>query len=175
MVKLENFSKAKLIEIIRMYAKNWLAHDGCWFLAIEEAYGLETAIKFDAKSWERFTVIEAERIMKTFDIPRNGGLNALAQALQYRLYAQINTQEIIPFNEHKLFFGMKDCRVQSARKRKNLDGFPCKPVGLVEYSRFAKTIDPRIKTKCISCPPDKCKEGFWCFWEFTLNSISKND
>ncbi len=32
MVKLENLSKAKLIEVIKMYAKNWLAHDGCWFL-----------------------------------------------------------------------------------------------------------------------------------------------
>ena len=32
MVKLENLSKAKLIEVIKMYAKNWLAHDECWFL-----------------------------------------------------------------------------------------------------------------------------------------------
>ena len=46
---MENFSKAKLIEIIKMCAKNWLAHDG-WFLAIEEAYGLEEAIKFDTEA-----------------------------------------------------------------------------------------------------------------------------
>lgn len=175
MVALENFSKAKLIEIIRMYAKNWLAHDGCWFLAIEEAYGIETAIKFDAKAWERFTIIEAQRIMETFSLPQNGGLHALAQALQYRLYAQVNTQEIISVNEKKLLFKMNDCRVQSARKRKGLDDFPCKPVGIVEYSGFARTVDSRIKTSCIACPPDNHPAEFWCAWEFTMASFSTND
>jgi hypothetical protein len=63
---------------------------------------------------------------------------------------------------------MNDCRVQSARKRKGLSDFPCKQVGLREYSLFAKTIDPRIKTKCIACPPDEHPENYWCAWEFTL-------
>lgn len=169
MVRLEDLPRDTLINIIRMYAKNWLAHDGCWFLGVEEAYDLETAINFDAKAWERFTVIEAQRIMETFATPQNGGLEALAQALQYRLYAQVNEQEIIPVNGKKLLFKMKECRVQSARKRKNLDDFPCKPVGTVEYSGFARTIDPRIKTTCIACPPDRHPKEFWCAWEFTLD------
>jgi len=168
MVRLEDLPKDKLIDVIKMYAKNWLAHDGCWFLSIEEAYDLETAIKFDARAWERFTIIEAQRIMETFSIPQCGGLDTLAQALQYRLYAQMNEQEIILVNGKKLIVKMKECRVQATRKSKNLDDFPCKPVGIVEYSGFARTIDPRIKTACIACPPDHHSEEFWCAWEFTL-------
>ena len=49
---------------------------------------------------------------------------------------------------------MNDCRVQAARKRKGLADYPCKSGGLVEYRSFAETIDPRIRTSCIACPPD---------------------
>ena len=56
-------------------------------------------------------------------------------------------------------FVMRDCRVQSARKRKGLPDFPCKSVGVVEYGEFAKTIDPRIRTRCIACPPDAHAAG----------------
>jgi hypothetical protein len=63
---------------------------------------------------------------------------------------------------------MVDCRVQAARKRKNMPLFPCKTVGLVEYSEFANTIDSRIKTECIACPPDAGERDFYCGWKFTL-------
>ena len=63
---------------------------------------------------------------------------------------------------------MVDCRVQSARKRKGLDDFPCKSVGIEEYSGFARTIDERIKTTCISCPPDDHPDDFFCAWEFVV-------
>jgi hypothetical protein len=39
---------------------------------------------------------------------------------------------------------------------------------LVEYAGFASTIDPRIQTRCIACPPDPHPDSFWCAWEFTL-------
>ncbi len=40
--------------------------------------------------------------------------------------------------------------------------------GEVEYSYFAKTIDPMIKTRCVFCPPDDHPEDAYCRWEFTL-------
>jgi hypothetical protein len=68
-----------------MFAKNWLAHDGCWFLAAEERLNMETAIDLDARSWKQFAAAEARRIMSTFNIPANGGLEALEKALGLRL------------------------------------------------------------------------------------------
>jgi len=141
MLKLEDMSKDDLIKLIEIHAKNWLAHDGCWFLAAEEKYGMDVAIELDAKSWERFTVVEANRIMQTFGIEKGGGLDALTEALQYRLYATVNIQESERVSRDKLIFTMKKCRVQSARRRKKLDDFPCKSVGIVEYSGFASTIE----------------------------------
>jgi hypothetical protein len=63
---------------------------------------------------------------------------------------------------------MDRCRVQYARTQKGLPDFPCKSVGIVEYSEFAKTIDPRIKTTCIACPPDSHPKEFYCSWKFEI-------
>lgn len=170
MLDYDALSREDLIKIIEMQAKSWLAHDGCWFLAAEEKYGMDTAIELDIKSWERFTVAEARRIMKTFDIAGGGGLDALEKALKYRLYATVNLQEIERPSPDTLVFTMKKCRVQTARRRKDLPDFPCKPVGIVEYSGFASTIDPRIRTRCVHCPPDERRDDLYCRWEFTLEN-----
>ena len=156
------------MDYIEDISKNWLAIDGTWFQAVEKHYGLDKAIEIDVEQWERFTVIEAKRIMRRFNIAENGGIPALVEALKYRVYANINIQETIEITENRCVFRMNDCRVQSARKRRGLPDFPCKPVGLVEYGLFAKTIDPRIKTKCIACPPDAHPDEHFCAWEFTL-------
>jgi hypothetical protein len=169
MEDIEKLTREELLKLIQVYAKNWLAHDGCWFLAAEEKYGMETAMELDTKSWERFAVAEAKRIMKAFDIPANGGLRALERALQFRLYAAINRQEIEWVNDKTMIFRMLECRVQKLRRQKNLPDFPCKSVGLVEFSQFAKTVDSRVKTTCVACPPDPVTD-FYCGWEFTLDS-----
>ena len=161
-------SKDELIDMLEDATKNWLAHDGLWFLAVEGECDMETAIELDRRAWEQFTVIEAKRIMNRHVIEPGGGISALKKALEYRLYAHINTQEVIDVDERSIVFRMNDCRVQSARKRKGLPDFPCKSVGLVEYTNFARTIDARFRTRCIACPPDPHPDEFWCAWEFKL-------
>ena len=165
---IEKLDREDLLKLAKMYAKNWLAHDGCWFLAAEKRHGLEEAIQIDKEGWIRFTVIEAKRIMKEFDISENSGLDGLEKALQLRLYASINIQEINRKSKTALIMKMKTCRVQEARERKKLPLFPCKEVGIEEYSRFASTIDPRIETRVIACPPDELNRDFHCGWKFTL-------
>jgi len=165
---LEGLTEEELMDYIEDLSKNWLAIDGTWFQAVEKEFGLEKAIELDAAQWKRFTVIEAKRIMRRFNIPEKGGISALIEALKYRVYANINVQETVEISENRCVFRMNDCRVQYARKRRNLPDFPCKPVGIIEYEDFAKTIDPRIKTKCICCPPDSHPENYYCAWEFTI-------
>jgi hypothetical protein len=166
-MNLENLSREELVKLVEIYARNWLAHDGCWFLAAEEEFGIEKAIELDTRSWACFSPVEARRIMQAFDIPENGGLEALQKALEYRLYATINVQESKWVDETTLRFRMVECRVQQARQRKGFAPFPCQPVGLVEYSQFAHTIDPRIETTCRHAPPDPVTDCF-CEWEFRL-------
>ncbi len=164
----EDLTHEQALDLLEYFAKRWLAHDGLWFQSIERERGMEEAIHHDIEAWRKFTVIEAKRIQEFLKLPPQGGLEALERALNFRLYAFLNQQSIERPDANTLIFKMTDCRVQSARKRKNMPPFPCKPVGEVEYSLFATTIDSRISTRCLACPPDQVPDEFYCGWEFTL-------
>jgi len=166
---LADLSKDELIRIIIDDAKNWLAHDGLWFQAVEKSHGMEAAIAADVEAWRSFTAIEAKRIMERLGMKPGGGIPALVECLKHRLYARLNLQDVIEQTDTRVVFRMLDCRVQSARKRRGLADFPCRPVGMVEYAEFAKAIDPRIKMNCVACPPDDHPEEYWCAWEFTID------
>ena len=164
----EMMSREELMRALEMFAKNWLAHDGSWFLAAEERLGMEAAIELDAGAWKRFAAAEARRIMDAFPIAPGGGLSALEKALSLRMYSVINAQHIEwSGNGSRLRFYMDVCRVQETRRRKGLPDFPCKTVGMVEFETFARTVDPRIRTTCLRCPPDAAG-GEFCAWEFSI-------
>lgn len=165
----DDLNREQALTLLADFAKRWLAHDGLWFQAIEQARGSEEAILYDIEAWRSFTVLEAKRIKQFLDLPEQGGLEALARALRFRLYAFVNKQEILRPDADTLIFRMLECRVQSARERKNLPDFPCKPVGEVEYSLFASAIDPHIKTTCLACPPDHHPAEHYCAWKFTVD------
>lgn len=161
--------REQLEGMLEDFAKNWLAHDGLWFQAVESRYDMNAAIDLDAQAWEKFTAIEAKRIMARHHIPENSGLEGLKQALEYRLYAVLNDQEIRNETDTSFEFYMVDCRVQSARNRKGMPLFPCKSVGIVEYTGFARAIDPRIRTECLCCPPvPEAGKSHYCGWRFTI-------
>ncbi len=164
--------KDKLIELIHEFGRRWLAHDGFWFQAAEKRWGIHEAIALDIAAWEKFSAYEAARIMRFLNLKPGGGIPALKKALNMRLYAFVNEQEILDVEEDgRIIFRMNTCRVQEARKRKGLTDFPCKEVGLVEYKIFAKTIDPRIEVHCLACPPDEHPGNYYCAWEFRIGSV----
>ena len=160
-------TKEELIALIEIYSKNWLAMDGLWFQSIERENGMDNAMHHDEAVWSSFTVIEAKRIKKFLNLPEHAGIEGLKQALQLRLYANLNKNEII-VEGNSLTYKVRDCRVQSARTRKQMPLHPCKPVGIVEYSEFAKVIDSRFTCECVSCFPDITDNTCCCVWKFTL-------
>ena len=149
-------------------AKNWVAMDGLWFQAVEQAYGMDAALAMDRMVWEQFAVIEAQRIKERLALPEKGGLDALEIALNNRLVSLLNELEIIRPEEKTLIITLKTCRVQAARERKGLPLFPCRSIGLVEFPVFARSIDTRIMTTCLSCPPETLPGTPYCSWKFTL-------
>lgn len=159
---------AELRAWLQTAAKLWLAHDGLWFQAMEKTHGMDAAMDADREAWRRFSPIEAKRIMANLGMEPGGGLEALERALAYRLYSYLNVQACERVAPDRLIFKMVSCRVQNARRRRDLPDFPCKSVGIVEYTTFAETIDPRIRTRCISCPPELNDASCACVWEFTL-------
>jgi hypothetical protein len=167
-----NIDDRKANEIEKALAVNWLANDGIWFQAIEFTRGMNDAKRVNDSTWAQFSPFEARTIMRKYNMGINSGLEGLKFALQHRLYAFVNKQEIIDETETSIVFRMNECRVQLARNKKGLDDYPCKSGGLVEYTTFAETIDSRIKTEVISCPPDPHPEDYYCAWRFYMENQS---
>ena len=164
---LESLSREQLVELLSLYAKNWLAMDGVWFQSVEGKFGMEEAMYHDTEAWRRFTVIEARRIKAFLHLPEHPGLEGLAKALSLRFYANLN-RDGVEIQGNTLVYRVKECRVQSARTRKGMPLHPCRPVGLIEYSGFAKEIDDRITCECLSCYPEVHDPDCSCAWKFTL-------
>lgn len=164
---IQALNRQELLALIDIYAKNWLAMDGVWFQSIEQKFGMDEAILHDENAWRTFTVIEAERIKKFLRLPERAGIEGLKKALAFRMYANINEDEIL-VEGNVLTYRTLDCRVQNARKRKGMEFHPCLSVGIIEYSYFAKTIDDRFTCRAISCYPEITDPTCNCSWEFTL-------
>jgi hypothetical protein len=122
----------------------------------------------DREVWEHFAVIEAQRIKERLALPENGGLDALEIAFNNRLVSLLNKLEIFRPDKDTLIVTTKTCRAQASRTRKGMALFPCKSVGMVEFPVFARTIDARIVTNCLSCPPKTLPLTPYCSWKFNL-------
>jgi hypothetical protein len=165
MASLQDTGKEELTDA----AKNWIAMDGLWFQAVGQEYGMDAAVAMDCKVWKHYAGIEARRIKERLGLPERGGLDALETAFKNRLFAHVNVSEILRPDEKTLVVTMKTCRVQAARERKGMPLFPCRSVGLVEFPGFARTIDARVVTECLSCPPETQPKTPYCSWKFTLD------
>jgi hypothetical protein len=165
LTQLEDEKKEGLLEALSI---NWLANDGVWFQTVESTLGMFEAKRCNDSAWANFSPFEAKSIKNLLQLDEFPGLEGLKSALNFRLYAFINKQSIANETEHSFEFYMNECRVQTARKRKGLEDYPCKSAGIIEYSSFAASIDSRIKTECIACPPDKHPDTFYCGWRFWL-------
>lgn len=167
-VPLLNMDKKELAALLDGASINWLANDGVWFQSVEFTNGMNDAKRCNDSCWAHFSPFEAWAIRRFLDLGDQPGLDGLKKALSFRIYARINVQSFEDDGPDAFIFRMNDCRVQAARKAKNLDDYPCKSGGLVEYTYFARAIDPRIQTECIGCPPDDHPDAWYCAWRFSL-------
>ncbi|MFH1985792.1 MAG: DUF6125 family protein [Pseudomonadota bacterium] len=163
-----DLSDDRLDRLIDALAVNWLANDGVWFQAVEFDSGMNEAKRCNDSCWAHFSPVEARAIKRFLGLSERPGLEGLKHALQFRIYARINTQSIVDEGPHAFVFQMNQCRVQATRQRKGLDDYPCKSAGLVEYTYFARAVDPRIVTQCVACPPDAHPEEWFCAWRFSM-------
>ena len=168
---LEYLTKKDLINVIKMFSKNWLTVDGLWFQLVEDKYGLEAALDLDLKMWQRVALIEARRIKNDMGIER-GGVKGVLKALRFMSFDPSMPFEYSIEESGEGYMWVPNCRPQEGRMRTGRGEFPCKPMGFACYGTLAKTIDPGVKVECVFCPPDKHPSDIWCKWRLTSNEES---
>jgi len=162
-----NMDRGKLIDLINAMSANWLTNDGVWFRTVEDNHDMYTSKRCNDTCWTRYSPVEASIIKSFLHLPEQSGLEGLKQALKFRLYANINEQAIERSGDG-LILRMVKCLVQKTRGSQGLPDYPCKSAGLAEFEAFARTIDSRTTTECISCPPDGHPKEWVCAWRFHI-------
>jgi hypothetical protein len=164
---LVSMEKEKLIGLINAMSADWLTSDGVWFRTVEDNHDMYTSKRCNDTCWTRYSPVEASIIRSFLHLPEQSGLDGLERALKFRLYANINEQTIERSGD-ELVLRMVKCLVQKTRGSQGLPDYPCKSAGMAEFKTFARTIDPRIKSDCISCPPDEHPKDWVCAWRFYI-------
>lgn len=167
---LEDYTREQLIQLLEITAKDLMAIDGTWFQSLEREQGMDEAVHHDQEAWRRFMPSEAYRIRTFLGLDEHSGLEGLAKALPLRCTSLANEWEIVWEDDGSLLFRITDCRVQNARKRKGMEFHPCKSVGIIEYSEFARAFDERIQCACVSCFPDITDDTCNCAWRFYMTA-----
>ena len=80
-MRLEKFSKGKLIELLKLYTRFYRAADGFWYLAVKERHSNEEALACDLAVWEKGTRYEMKHLTKLMKI-QGSDILALMKALQ---------------------------------------------------------------------------------------------
>ncbi len=166
--ELERLPKETLIQLIRMYSRNWYTCDGLWFSGVEERYGTEKALEIDVHMWKVSSRLEAQRIKEILPIPENGGLDAVLRTLNLMSWAA-NFGYKIEKRGDTAILTITDCPPQAARIKSGRDMFECQPTFELGFQNVADVIDPRVKVSCKYCAPGPRPAGAWCQWEFRLH------
>ena len=150
-----------------MHLRNMWVVDGLYYLFIEEKFGIKEATEIDRKVWEIMGKIEARKIKEFFKL-EGGDLATFMKALSYSGWSMDLEDKEIVIQNNKGIIRNINCRVQNTRLNKGLSEFSCKSVRWGFLKAFVKEYNPKIKVKCIVCPPDEHKNDLWCEWEFIL-------
>lgn len=156
---------------VRDYLDFLLRHyrltDAFWFLAVEDTFGTDAAVKLNEDIWTRMGRVAAREIKERFPLGEEGVARVL-EALSYFPWTILVGYEMeeVPDGAR---IRVPHCPPQEARLRSGRKEFPCKDMHLGEFTNFAREIDERVDVRCVMAPPDPHPEDLWCEWELRLN------
>ena len=163
--EMERLPKEKLIELIKMYSRNWMTLDGLWFSGVEEKFGLDAATEIDIQMWKVGSLIEAKRIQGLFKL--GGGLENIMKAICFMSWAPCFGYEY-DLSKDRAVWTCRRCPPQEHRVRAGKGEFKCRPTFEACFKNVIQVMDPSVRVRCLFCPPDPHPDDAWCRWEFSL-------
>lgn len=151
-------------EYVDFLLRQYRLVDALWFLAVEDEFGLEHAVRLNEKIWEEIGRRSAGEIRERFRIDERG-LEGFEKAIKLFPWCRILDYEFERVGD-RLIIRVKKCLPQIARMKSGRGIFPCKEMHFREFKAFAKEIDDRIDVECIYAPPEI--RDYFCEWEFKL-------
>jgi len=170
-LKLSDFSPDTLAQLLKLYAKLYIALDGIWYLAVKERVGDKEALACDIQAWEDTCKYEMARIKRQLKI-RGNDVIALMKAFQICPWCLVMKFNIEIKNKNNALFTVTYCPTLDALEAegKGREDEICNIVEPRIMRAYASFFNPDIEVKCLKSPPRKSKDDICCQWEFSLGS-----
>jgi len=157
-VKLSDFSPDTLAELLKLYARLYIAMDGIWYLTLKQRVGDKEALACDIQVWERTPKYEMARVI------------ALMKAFQLCPWCLLMKFDIEIRNKNNALFTVTYCPTLDALEQegKGRENEICNIVEPRIMKAYASAFNPDIEVKCLKSPPRKSRDDICCQWEFRL-------
>ncbi|MFC1940088.1 DUF6125 family protein [Chloroflexota bacterium] len=169
-LEISNLSRDMLADLLRLYAKLYVALDGFWYLTLRDRISNEAALACDIQVWEEICRYEMKNITQQLDI-HGKDVAALMRAIQLTPWFLHMQHKIDIKNSNKVTFTITRCPTLEALEREG-EGREKEICGIVEpvvLKCYASFFSPDIEVKCLKMPPRKSKDEYCCQWEFTCD------
>ena len=175
-VKLEDFSKETLVELLKVYSKLYLSVDGFWYLSVKEKVNNDTALDCDFRVWERQTKSELKRIGKTLNI-KGDDIEAFFKIFQMSPWTWNLEYEMEVKDPNYGKMTIHQCPTLEALEKEGegRDKTFCQTVETVMMDFYAKNFNPKISANYLKIPPRQSKNEVCCIWEFILEDKANEE
>lgn len=160
----ESLTKEQLVELAKLYGRLGLTLGSLWFLEMEKATDPDRATKSDVEVWRRQGGLEAQYLKSFLGKDTVTDVQDVGKAfLLSPVWGNLGGKVALEGNRCRM--SVTDCRPQKSRRRKGLPELSCRPVGEAFFEGFLTGLDPALRFRCVTCPPDAHAGGLWCSWE----------
>ncbi|MFC1944360.1 DUF6125 family protein [Chloroflexota bacterium] len=174
--RLEDFSKGFLIELMREYARAYLAMDGFWNAEVARRIGYDAAMDCEEAVWKRIANYMLPRLARLTNI----SLPA-ADVLEAMKVLQLSPDDVNP-DIYKTERSIEDRNhvVVTIARCNTLEWFEenapdriatlCQRVEVAAIKEYYRVMNPNVKCDVLKIPPREGPDEIACQWGFRLES-----
>lgn len=169
-LKPSDFSPDTLVELLKLYAKLYIALDGFWYLTVKERVSNQEALACDIAAWEKISKYEMKMTRALLNIQGNDVV-AMVKAMQISPWFLHTEGKMEIRDQNHAVLTVTRCPTLDALEKEGQgrENEICNIFEPVTFKRYASFLNPNIETKCTKSPPRKSQDEICCRWEFTCS------
>ena len=170
-LKLTDFSKEALVELLVAASKLYLGADGMWTTVIQKRYGEEVAFNCSREVWAANYHHEIVRPCEALNIKGDDVATAFKHLQVDPGFAVMFDCDFDLKNKDHGIFTVKRCLSLEYCERHNntwLQKLICEELDAEGFEVHAHYFNPKIKVTPLKLPPRKGPDDIACIWEYKL-------
>lgn len=164
-MELSDLSREQLLTLLEVYARQLITCDSYWFTAVEERFGLETAVEMENWVWERVGPLEGKRVARALGLDPGEGIATILEIMKFCPSWATFSPRVEMVGEKKGVFTCTNCPIQKKRTERGMAQFECKEMADRLAKAFVQGLNPKVKASCVVAPPDPHTADVWCQYE----------